>query len=70
MNEKQRAARDHAVQLIQHYVETVFKKSGLKWTGDNEVELEDFVDCIIEAATPPALSEHAAAVERLRGESS
>jgi hypothetical protein len=67
VNDKQQRARDRAVQLIQHYVETAFRKSGLKWTSDNEAELADFVDRVIEAATPPPLSEHAERVKPLLG---
>lgn len=67
MNDSQRRARDRAVDLIQHYFEVVARGQGIQWDGDSRAELAEAVDAIIEAATPPAISEHAQRVEPLLG---
>ena len=38
-----------SVQLLSHYFKTVFKKAGLNWDSDNDSEMQELVDCIIEA---------------------
>lgn len=43
-------ARQHAQRLLHHYLETVFRKAGLGWGGDNDVEVYGIVDQIICAA--------------------
>ncbi len=43
-------SKAQAKRLLVHYLQTVWKKAGLKWDGDNEVETEEIVDSIIDAA--------------------
>lgn len=43
-------AKAAAIQLARHYFETVWKRAGLQWGNDNDVEVADLVDRIIEAA--------------------
>jgi hypothetical protein len=68
MNAQQQAARDRAVKVLQHYVETLFAKAGASasYSRDVAIEVEGIVDDIITAATPPAQTEHEAAVEEQR----
>jgi hypothetical protein len=67
MNDQQQQARNRAVDLFVHYFKAVAAKAGMTWDRDYSVEIEAAVDAIIEAATPPAKTEHAQRVERLRG---
>lgn len=64
MTPRQQQARDRAVHLLQHYIQVVGIKAGMKWERDLDVEIESIVDDIILAATPPAPGEtgHALAV--------
>lgn len=66
VNRQQQQARDRAVQLLQHYVQVLFDKSGhsASYTGDTAAELEQLVDGIIAAATPAVTdaTEHVEAV--------
>lgn len=45
-------ARSTAQRLLHHYLQTVFRKAGLGWGGDNDVEVYNLVDQIIGAAQP------------------
>lgn len=42
-------AREKAKSLLTHYIEILFQAAGLRWDEDNRAEIEDIVDCIIDA---------------------
>lgn len=42
--------RNRAKQLLVHYFTLTAKESGAHWDSDNNAEIEDAVDCIIDAA--------------------
>lgn len=42
--------RERAKQILTWYIRLVMDKSGLRYDTDNESELEELVDCIIDAA--------------------
>ena len=55
MNGVEQKARDKAADLFQHYFKTAFEASGLKWTSDNDTEIEAAVQLVINAAVLRAL---------------
>ena len=40
--------RDIARQLLIHYFRTVWTKAGLKWTSDNDAEIDALVEVLID----------------------
>lgn len=42
--------REHSKQIFVHYFRTVFKKSGLNWSPDCEVDISEAVDGIYDDA--------------------
>jgi hypothetical protein len=41
--------RERAKRLLKNYLRYGVKASGLKWDSDNDAEVEDIVDCLIDA---------------------
>ena len=39
-----------AIDLLNFYMRTVFKAAGLNWNSDNDVEIQELVKAIIDAA--------------------
>ena len=69
LSEKQQAARDRAVKLLTHYIQTIGEKAGCKMEGgDTQAEIGEAVDAILEAAEPDPETEHAKAVRHLMEE--
>jgi len=44
-------ARDRAVDVLRHYFSSAYKATGLKWTSENALEVEQLADDLIMAAT-------------------
>lgn len=44
--------KEKAARLLAHYMRLVFVAAELKWDSDNESEMEEIVECIINAAQP------------------
>ncbi len=47
------APRAQAKHLLVHYFRLLFERAGLPFESDNQVELEEIVDSIIQAAIEP-----------------
>ncbi len=45
MNRQERAAR-----ILAGYLRSMYEEQGMRWDGENEGEIEDVVQCIIDAA--------------------
>ena len=43
-------AQRRAVELTQHYFRMIAEAAGVPWDGDNDVEVELMVACVIDAA--------------------
>ena len=41
-------SKQKAAILLSHYFQLVFKKAGMKWDSDNNMEMEQIVDEILE----------------------
>jgi hypothetical protein len=50
MCEQNNPNRIRAKRLLTHYFSELFNVTGLKWDSDNRAELNDLVDCLIDAA--------------------
>ena len=44
------SSRDDAVELLIHYLQTVWVAAGLKWTDENAAEVASIVEHILDAA--------------------
>lgn len=42
--------RARAKQLMTHYFRRIYNEVGRKWDSDNTAEIEDLVDCLVNAA--------------------
>ncbi len=42
--------RNKAISLLDHYFKTVFEKAGCGWNSDSDYEMEEIVNCLIDAA--------------------
>ena len=42
--------KDRAKRLAVSYIRTLFRAAGLKFDGDNQSEIEELIDCIVDAA--------------------
>ncbi len=42
--------RDKAKELMRHYLRMIAEQSGIDWQWDNNSEVDEMVDCLIDAA--------------------
>lgn len=42
--------RGRAKRLMRHYMELIAKEAGIRWDSDNRSEIDELVDCLIDAA--------------------
>ena len=61
------ANQRRAAHLLAHYLRQVYRAAGMRWDSDNDAEVDDLVECIIDAARcePDHYPHLAAAQERI-----
>ena len=60
-------AHRRAVELAQHYFRQIAEQAGMNWDGDNDVEVELMISCVIDAAAARARGQLDDALERISG---
>jgi hypothetical protein len=59
-------AQQQAVHLAQHYFRLIAQRAGVPWDGDNDVEVELMVSCIIDAVAAGLQAQFDGVLERIR----
>jgi ketosteroid isomerase-like protein len=59
-------AHRRAVELAQHYFRQIAEQAGMKWDGDNDVEIEMMISYAIDAAAARLRGQLDDALERIR----